>query len=407
VSNHLAIATVTAALQYRLNLVVEGTLLGASATNLRPDSLNLPALGVNIFLYQITPNHAQRNADLPTRRADGTLLKRPTAALDLHYMLSFYGDDAKWEQQILLGAVARTMHAQPSLDAATINNVRANPELAATNLQLAESVRFVQTALTFDEMSKLWGIFYQKPYVLSVAYAASVVLIETDETATAALPVRSFQVGAVPLAQPVITRATSSRVSASPVAPLDPFAGDQLVVVGNNLFEGASRSMLLDGAPATVVSAVHDTSQDRYVLSVPTSMSPGVHMVQLLEQVQITPFPSVAQSNAVTFAIAPVIVAVHALGTTDVQIDVRQALGPTQRLQIALVQTGAGHASYVLDAQISTVAVAPPAVVAVHCTSPHTIAPGNYLVRLFVDGVPSALTSTVAGGPYTNPTVTI
>src|SRR5262245_52289646 len=102
-SNALAIATVTATLQQMLSgAMAKSGVPGAIATNLRPDDeAGLQSPSVNIFLYQVTPNTAFRNADLPTRRADGTLLRRPQAALDLHYLLTFYGDDNNLEQQRL------------------------------------------------------------------------------------------------------------------------------------------------------------------------------------------------------------------------------------------------------------------------------------------------------------------
>jgi hypothetical protein len=43
--------------------------------------------------------------------------------------------------------------------------------------------------LTVDDMFKLWSVFSQTPYVLSVAYVATVVLIESEETLQPALPV--------------------------------------------------------------------------------------------------------------------------------------------------------------------------------------------------------------------------
>ncbi|MBN9511563.1 MAG: DUF4255 domain-containing protein, partial [Alphaproteobacteria bacterium] len=94
-SNALAIATVTETLlqllQQRLDV---SQVPGALVTALPPDSASgLPNPGVNIFLYQVSPNLALRNADLPTRAADGTLLRRPRTALDLHYLLTFYGDE--------------------------------------------------------------------------------------------------------------------------------------------------------------------------------------------------------------------------------------------------------------------------------------------------------------------------
>src|SRR4051812_22204759 len=114
-SNHLAIATVTAALRNRLTDATNADLPGASVTNERPNASGLPEKGINIFLYQVTPNVAFRNRDAPTRRADATLQRRSSIALDLHYMLSFYGTDETWEPQILLGSAARAMHSRPAL----------------------------------------------------------------------------------------------------------------------------------------------------------------------------------------------------------------------------------------------------------------------------------------------------
>jgi len=113
-SNALAIATVTETLVQVLQGALTGINLGSSphVTNTRPDQqTGLPPVGVNVFLYQIAPNPYLRNIDLPTRKADGSLLQRPKAAVDLYYLLSFYGDDTTLEQQRLLGAVIRELHA--------------------------------------------------------------------------------------------------------------------------------------------------------------------------------------------------------------------------------------------------------------------------------------------------------
>src|ERR1051326_8249061 len=111
-SNYLAIATVTATLQRVLQAVIGGDVPGATATTVRPDASGqgLPPVGVNIFLYQVTPNAALRNADLPTRNASGQAGQRPVAALDLHYLMSFYGADKQLEPQRVLGSVVRTLH---------------------------------------------------------------------------------------------------------------------------------------------------------------------------------------------------------------------------------------------------------------------------------------------------------
>ena len=84
-SNFLAIATVTAALQQLLQGPVKNAVNSATVGFARPDgSSGQQTALVNLYLYQVTPNAAYRNADTPTRRLDGTLVQRPQVALDLH-----------------------------------------------------------------------------------------------------------------------------------------------------------------------------------------------------------------------------------------------------------------------------------------------------------------------------------
>src|SRR5262245_37288717 len=98
-SNHLAIATVTACLVQILDkairgvedMSVSGDPFGVSSV--RPSDRNhVTKRGVNVFLHHVTPNPHWRNADQPSRRADGSGIQRPQIAVDLHYVLTFYGD---------------------------------------------------------------------------------------------------------------------------------------------------------------------------------------------------------------------------------------------------------------------------------------------------------------------------
>jgi hypothetical protein len=91
--------------------------LGAKATTVRPDAPGhgVPAVGVNIFLYEIVSNAALCNADLPTRSGNGQAVQRPVAALDLHYLMSFYGNESELEPQRVLGSVVRHLHSRPLL----------------------------------------------------------------------------------------------------------------------------------------------------------------------------------------------------------------------------------------------------------------------------------------------------
>jgi len=204
VSNHLAIATVTAALQAMLDSAVKEDVAGATATIVRPDGADdgLPDPGVNIYLYQVTPNTAWRNADLPTRNGDGRLAQLPRVALNLHYLLTFYGDDGELEPQRVLGSAVRALHSQPVLDRGLIRTVvNGTTYLNGSDLaQDVELVKLMPSALSLEEISKLWSVFFETHYTLSMAYQASVVLIEPEQRPVMAQPVREpvIQVQASP-----------------------------------------------------------------------------------------------------------------------------------------------------------------------------------------------------------------
>lgn len=192
-SNHLAIATVTAALGQIAHAAAQSAVPGVGLRFGRPTppSGDVDRKKIHIYLYQVTPNAALRNCDLPARDSDGRLARRPQAALDLHYLLTFYGDDQALEPDRMLGAVARDLHARPALSGQTIQDaIAGRGDLAGSDLAEAfESVKFTPTQLTLDELSKLWSVMVQTPHALSLAYQGTVVLIDALESAAAALPV--------------------------------------------------------------------------------------------------------------------------------------------------------------------------------------------------------------------------
>src|SRR5262249_1880890 len=161
-SNFLAIATATASLSQVLQAAITPDVPGAHVTTVRPDGNGaLPNPGVNIFLYQVTHNASWMNADLPSRRGNGDLIQRPQAALDLHYLLTFYGDDGHLEPQRVLGSVVRALHARPIITRDIIRQTIAKPNftfLATSDLADAiELVKFTPLPLSLEELSKLWS----------------------------------------------------------------------------------------------------------------------------------------------------------------------------------------------------------------------------------------------------------
>ncbi|MGN9793105.1 DUF4255 domain-containing protein [Streptomyces sp. OZ13] len=203
-SNALAVATVTQALSLLIadNLAPEMD-LAVNVETRKPPNEPPTDPTITVFLYQVTPNPAMRHVDLPTRGPDGTLRKRPAAALDLHYLISAYGEEATLVGQRLIGCVIRTLHEIPVLPKDVIELAAQAPYLAGSDLaESTQKVRFTPTVMDIDETSKLWGMLHQTPYALSVAYQASLVLIEGRERPVPAKPVTERTVRVLPFGAP-------------------------------------------------------------------------------------------------------------------------------------------------------------------------------------------------------------
>ncbi|MCD9877600.1 DUF4255 domain-containing protein [Streptomyces guryensis] len=204
-SNALAIAHVTQALALLIENNVGPEFGEAVKVEPRkpPADPQLEQPTISVFLYQVTPNSSLRNNDLPTRAADGTLVKRPAAALDLQYLISAYGDERELVGQRLIGSVVRTLHEIPVLPKDVIEQAGERPYLAGSDLaEAAQRVRFTPTVMDVDETSKLWGMLYQTPYTLSVVYQATLVLIDGRATPVPGRPVERPEVRVLPFGAP-------------------------------------------------------------------------------------------------------------------------------------------------------------------------------------------------------------
>ena len=200
-SNALAIAHVTQALALLIENNVGPEFGEAVKVEPRkpPADPQLEQPTISVFLYQVTPNTSRRNDDLPSRASDGTLVRRPAAALDLHYLISAYGDEKELVGQRLIGSVVRTLHEIPVLPKDVVEQAGERPYLAGSDLaEAAQRIRFAPSVMDVDETSKLWGMLYQTPYTLSVVYQAALVLIDGRETPAPRKPVERPEVRVLP-----------------------------------------------------------------------------------------------------------------------------------------------------------------------------------------------------------------
>ncbi len=314
-SNYLAIATVTEALRQMLDRAIKPdfpeSLNEAKATAVRPNAgaAGLPKLGVNLYLYQVTPNAAFRNADLPTRRGDGTVSQSPRAALDLHYLFSFYGEEGKLEPQQVLGSVIRSLHASPVLVRQQIGHIiETSGHLTKSDLDREiELIKLTPIALGIEELSKIWSVFFQNSYTLSIAYEASVVFIEGRESPMAPLAVKARNVYAFPFRFPAIDSVMAQAAEGDPLVPNQHFlAGERLVLVGKQL-RGDGTSVRIDGNEIAG-SNILGVNDRQVTVQLPSGLPAGVHTIQVAHKYLIgTPEAehSGAESNAVIFLLCP------------------------------------------------------------------------------------------------------
>jgi hypothetical protein len=399
-SNYLAIATVTAALQQVLQGPVKHAVNSATVGFSRPDGAadQKPPL-VNIYLYQVTPNAAYRNADLPTRRPDGTLVQRSQVALDLHYLLTFHGDDSHLEPQRMLGAVASTLQSQPLLSSDSITAAEKQYKfLSGSGLDSqVERVKFTPTALSLEEFSKLWSVFFQVEYSLSAAYQASLVLIQSDDVPQSALPVQLRHVYVQPLRWPRIDQVTAQGGAELPIV-----TGTVLLIQGQQL-RGDPTLVLIEGQEFTP-----DTVTDTQVtLTVPPGVHAGVQGLQILQKVQMGS-PATAhrgvESNVAPFVLRPTITApptaVSAPPGADVTVHLAPNIGVGQRAVLLLNNPSA--VPLTAYTSLPVVSTSDTNQIVLHIDGVPT---GTYLARVQVDGAESLLTYNMGTNQFTQPTV--
>ncbi len=419
-SNFLSIAVVTEAFRQVLNEAASGSgVAGASATAVRPTSGanngqpgNPPTVGVNLFLYQVTPNGTFRNMDAPTRRSDGTLLQPTRSAYDLHYLLTFYGSESNLEPQRVLGNVLRVLHSVPVLTHKRLASVKMSfPFLAASNLEVeTETVKLTIMPLNLEELSKLWSVFFQTTYNLSLAFQASVVIIDGTEVSTPALPVQSRNVYVRPFQQPIIEQVLSQKSPADEILPNQPIVvGDTIVLAGRQLRGDVTRIRL--GESEITPAEVSDT-QIKFLLDMPPfaaqSLRAGVQALQVIQPLMMgTPETEHGgyESNVAAFVVRPTLTASISpvsnhlvdgvtLCTDDITLNFSPRVGVRQRVALLLNEfdpplTRPARA-YRFDVPFTPSNPADASVASI-VTQVAEVAAGDYLIRVQVDGAESLL----------------
>lgn len=428
-SNAFAMAAVTTVLKDLLNdgLIdndLASTLGNVTVTALPPDRISASngeeRSQLNLFLYQVTSNTGWSNTALPSRSRDGERLTNPPLALDLHYLLSAHGQQDT-HAEALLGFGMQLMHETPMLSRADIvrslrptlpNGVTLPPGLdMLASSDLAEQVELIKISphyLNLEELSKLWTAFQAK-YRPCMAYHVSVVLIEGVK------PVRS------PL--PVLTRGPEDRGPSAQGDVVPRFPTIDRIQLPNN------QTSILPGNLVELIG--HDFTR----IAVPPSNDTAlVDMSVVLDSLRLTAPMHIpidgANGSVLTDASIKFVLPAMPAGPCTLSLQVTPKSAPDQRIEtseIALslapridsingIALNPGPVSVARDGsgKLSLTLVSAPAVLLEQrvslivgsrqvnakprtlLTDPLTfdlenILPGDYRVRLRVDGVDSLL----------------
>ena len=400
-SNSLAIATVTATLQRLLQRAIAEDFPKAKITIVRPEASgnNTPKLGINLYLYHVSPNLAWQNSDLRTRRPKGELTKLAQAGLDLYYLMSFYGKEEEWEAQRLLGVAVRTILDNPILNPAIVTDTINHPEnsiLADSTLgQQVDRVTISPSNMSVEDFSKIWSVFLQTPHALSFAFQVSAVLIEGSKQIGRALPVRNIEFYTT-ASQPIIEQVISEAGANRPIV-----ANSNLIIRGKQL-QGEQTQIKIGKAIVTPQS-ISEREINLNLSLLPTeqtnSLRAGIQSLQVFHSIPkhspLEPERAIS-SNVMPLALCPTVAPEveildmecneDDLCSAEVRVQVDLIVGKLQRVLIFLNQVSSYNSTaYIFQAksrQDNTNRVTFPIL---------NVTPGGYLVRVQIDGAESPL----------------
>jgi hypothetical protein len=394
VANHLALATITATLQRMLQAAVQNDVEGARVTTVRPSDIGgaTPETGANLFMYHVISNPALHNVDATQSRSRGNPIRRQ-AALDLHYMISFYGNESELAPQRMLGSVVRALNDRsiitPEMLRATCLDTRFPFLRHSTLAEQVQQISLVPLDFNLDDLSKAWSVFFQVPYILSIAYKILVVTVDGEETSTRSLPVRNRPNGIMPMwTSPQIDRIVAHS------GLYQPITADSVLEIRGKRLKGLNLTQVRIFGQTVTPTQVKDEE-----IILPLSMIPmedrraGMQSLQVLHPIEIG--KRGAESNAMPFVLRPQVLRSTITETEEVdddlfnatlQVETDLSIGLEQRVVVCLNEWSVETpGTYIFEARKrSTISQTVEILL-------EQMKPGEYLVRLLIDGSESQL----------------
>jgi hypothetical protein len=135
-----------------------------------PAEIDSPSsAALSVFLYQITENAHLRNTD--PEPVNQNRVRYPPVNVDLYYLFTPYAQNRETEL-IILESLVQTFHDNSVLSGSLLQGGLAGSTDVA--------IRVTPNGLSLDELNKLWGMFPNKAFKLSLAYLLSPVRIPSE-----------------------------------------------------------------------------------------------------------------------------------------------------------------------------------------------------------------------------------
>lgn len=415
-SNSYALAAVTATLSKMINDGLnDGDFKGKLPDSLKPKgdigvtTLTLDKAHdenrdkdrINLFLYQVAFNAAWRNRDLPGQVKSGET-GLPPLALNLYYLITAYGeDDNKYGSQLLLGRAIQVLHENPLLKRNEIEAVLKESELQ----NQVESVRITPLPQSLDDISKLWTTL-QTQYRVSAAYQVEVVLIESKSPIKAPLPVLTLRpvdkdkgilsdkgivsqadmIPPFPELKNLVLIKEADNIRTELTKKYSAELGDTLSLRGHYLNDATVKEVRFSNPRLNDPISMDPESETDSEINVKISDEPHrwVAGIYTLEVVMSRVGEKDQTTNGLPIALAPQIEAIHPVdivlstGNTVITLDCSPQVLPEQRAVLLL-----GDMEIPVEAH--------PVKVHQLKFNVKSANPGEYFVRLRIDGVDSLL----------------
>lgn len=175
VSEYTAIADVGETLIRLLRDNMNDLIPADSVVLMSPADVEGQEIRLTLFLYSVVENPYLKNQQM--RDLSPTQLQYPSLPLDLHYLLTAFAStqipertERTLEEHRILGRAMRIFHDNAIVDGSVLQG-----NLAGTS----EELRIILNTISLEDLTRIWGVFPNRPYRPSISYMVTPVTIDS------------------------------------------------------------------------------------------------------------------------------------------------------------------------------------------------------------------------------------